>query len=143
MNQEQLAKFEKTLHRSCKTHLANGGTLIRGRYWDGTDCNACPIRATVLPIPSRNFFVRLWYTVLALFGFITTPKVGLGAINESYADSLSRAMKFSVSPTELSYFVHGYDSQGAGYCCPDDELGKILFQMGQKFGKIYNPTTIM
>lgn len=143
MNTAQLQKFEKVLHRSCKTHLANGGTLIRGRYWDGTDCNACPIRATVLPIPSRNFFMRFWYAILAIFGFITVPKVGLGSINESYSSSLSRVIGFNVSPVELSYFVHGYDSQGTGYCCPDDEPSKLLFKLGQKFGELYHPTTIM
>lgn len=143
MNQEQLKKFEKTLHRSCKNHLANGGTLIRGRYWDGTDCHACPIRATVLPIPSRNFFMRFWYVILALFGKTMTPKLGLGTLGASYAVTLSEAMGFKVSPEELSYFVHGYDSQGVGYCCPDDEFGKLIYKLGQKFNEIYHPISIM
>lgn len=143
MNTEHLRKFEKVLHRSCKAHLANGGVLIRGRYWDGTDCNACPIRATVLPIPNRNFFVRLWYAILALFGKTATPKLGLGTLGESYSIALSKAMGFEVSPAELSHFVHGYDSQGAGYCCPDDEFDRLLYKLGQKFSQLYHPISIM
>ena len=144
MNKEELQKFERVLHRSCKRHLANGGTLICGRFWDGGDCNACPIRATVTPIPSQSLWVKLWYLILSLFGK-TTLQIPLSSstLEQPYNTVLGKVMGFDILHSELGAFTRGFDSTAIAYCEPEDPEHQAIFRLGRKFADIYHPTRIL
>ena len=129
MNKKQFRHLEKALHRACKQHLSNGGTLIRGGYWTD-EMHCCPIRATITWNDTRSFFDRILYKQIVPFTF---PK------DKSYSTALGDAVGFSISDQEMNYFIRGYDSACAGYPDPIDDDGKALFNLGKKFADQYQP----
>lgn len=140
MKQENLLKLEKTLDKYCRKHLARGGTLIRGGYWDGNNLHCCPVRASIVlkQMPSEDFLEVFFNWVRKLFGrkLIEQPYT----LNiASYPKALSDVLGFQISDVELNSFVHGYDSGCSGYR-PDDAPEKELYFLGKKFADKYQPT---
>jgi hypothetical protein len=144
MNKQQLQKFETVLHRACKKHVANGGSIIRGRFWDPTDhYTACPIRAVVMPLPAKGILQQLWYLLLSLFGRRMVKTTFLpGSLNEPYADAVARVLGFSFSQMDLCCFSRGFDQKDVGYNVPQDEENKAVFRLGQKFAELYQPREV-
>jgi hypothetical protein len=144
MNNEQLSKLEKVLHRACRRHLTNGGILIRGRFWDPEDYRAaCPIRATVMPLPAKGILQQLWYLILSLFGRPSPTETFLpGSFTRSYADALSKVLGFPFSQTDLCCFSRGFDQKDTGYNIPVHEDNKAAFLLGQKLARRFQPKEV-